>query len=68
MNAPRLAQAIALIVYGHDTAPHPIARTLTRDEITVADMGAVAKYISDRAADEFCEREIGRLDIGGEGG
>jgi hypothetical protein len=68
MKQVRLAQAIALIVYGHDEAPHPIAHTLTRGEIDAADARNVTEFISNRAADEFSERELGRLDLGGEAG
>lgn len=66
MKQIRLAQAISLVVYGHDEAPHPIARTLTRDEISVDDVRGVVRFISDRAADDLSERTLGRLDIGGE--
>ena len=68
MMQVRLAQAITLVVYGHDEAPHPIAPTMTRDEISSADTLAVTKYVSDRYADEVFERELGRLVLGGEGG
>lgn len=68
MTQVRLAQAIALIVYGHDEASHPIERTMTRDEISSADEHAVRKYISDRYADEISERELERLVLGGEAG
>lgn len=68
MMQVRLAQAITLVVYGHDEATHPIAPTMTRDEVSPADTRAVTKYVSDRYADEIFEREVGRLVLGGEAG
>jgi len=68
MMQVRLAQAITLVVYGHDEAPHPIAPTMTPAEICADDTRAVTKYVSDRYADEIFERELGRLVLGGEGG
>lgn len=63
----RLAQALMLVVYGHDEAPHPIAPSLTREEITDDDERAVRRLISEHAAAELSAREECLLDIGGEG-
>lgn len=67
MSQIRLAQAIKLVLYGHDEAPHPIAPTLTREDITPDDVRGVRRFVSDRAASEVAERELGLLDLGGEG-
>jgi hypothetical protein len=64
----RLAQAIALVLYGHDEAPHPIAPTLTREEVTHDDVRGVMHFVSERAAAEASAHELGILDLGGEGG
>ncbi len=68
MKQTRLAQAITLVLYGHDEAPHPIAPTLTRAEVTHDDVRAVMRFVSERAASEVSARELGTLDLGGEGG
>jgi len=64
MTQTRLAQAM----YGYDEAPHPIAPTLTRAEVTHDDVRAVMHFVSARAAAEVSARELGILDLGGEGG
>jgi hypothetical protein len=68
MKQIRLAQALRLVLYGHEEAPHPIARTLTLDDLNEEDVRGVRKFVSQQAETEATFRELGLLDLGGEGG